>query len=105
MLCLQPSQVSAPSLSMPELGKMKQPKKKVFRASNYIIVAHLNDKCSYRRSGKTFAFTMESTSLYYDDGETEEKKNYRFEWVAPNNDQADSWEATIKGNGNGVKAL
>ena len=97
--------LSAPSLGMPSLGKMKMPKKKTFRDDYYIVYAHINDKSSWKKSGKTFTFTLDAANLYYEGGETEEKKKYKFEWKAPSDEQADSWEATIKGNCNGMKAL
>lgn len=83
---------------------MNKFKSKKFRKNYYIIHSYPNDKCSMKRSGKTFTITCEKATLYYEN-ENEEKKNYKFEFKAPNDAQADSWFDTIKANANGMKML
>lgn len=71
-------------------------KAKKFRKDSYIVYSYLSDKCTLKRSGKTFVLTTEKSNLYFENGETEEEKGYKVEFKAPNDEQADSWLATIK---------
>ena len=94
--------VGMPSMSAPSLGKM--PKKKKFKTGNtYIIHAYLNKDATYKRSGKTFTFTLGKCNLYFESG-TEEKKKYKFAFNVKEEKQADSWEETLKENSHGLKA-